>query len=277
MKKRIFYLLLAFSISTFMFSCKSDDDTTPDKEVVHSFDIALNTANAIPMVSGRDEAGNITMKVYDDNTMDFTITINNLSASDALTMAHVHLGTPVSTGAVAITLVDNDAIKFDGGTATGTLTLTANEVATLTGDNVYVNVHSTESPAGLVRGQIDVAITEAYNVALSPENEVPAITDRNETGVAYFRLVDKKLFYKVIVNDLDTTDEITAAHIHEGAAGENGGVMLLLIDPANSLDLDQSHTVELSDEDLAKLTTDPLYVNVHSMQHASGLLRGQIR
>ena len=99
----------------------------------------------------------------------------------------------MSTGDVEITLVDGTDITFSGNTASGTITLTAAEITTLQGSDVYVNVHSTESPAGLVRGQIDQTIDNAYNVALSPSNAVPPIVGRSEEGNAYFRLVGRVL------------------------------------------------------------------------------------
>ena len=268
--------MLSFS-ALLIISCSDDNNTvSPTKTLVQSFDILLDNANSIPMVTGRNETGNIQMSLFDDNSLEFTITVNNLSATDALTAAHVHTGDVVSTGGVVLTLVEGTIIAFSGNTATGTLTLTATEISALQGSNVYVNVHSTESASGLLRGQIDQTIDNAYNVSLSPDNEIPAVTGRSETGTAYFRLVGSTMYYKAIVNDLDATDAITASHIHEGSSTVNGGVLinLELIDNAQ---LDITKNITLSATDLTKIKTDELYVNIHSTQIGSGLLRGQIR
>ncbi len=280
MLKKYLFLMLSFC-AVLAISCNNDDDNDGDgdsqtKTLVKSFDIALDNSNSIPMVTDRNETGNVLLSLYDDNTLDFTITINNLSSTDTLTVAHVHTGDVVSTGGAVITLVDGTDNLFSGNTATGTITLNASEISTLQGSDVYVNVHSAESPSGLVRGQIDQIIDNAYNVALSPDNEIPMVTGRNETGVAYFRLVGTKMYYKAIVNDLDNTDTITAGHIHEGNSTVNGGVLLNL-EITDNAQLDVTKNLTLTADNLTKINNDTLYVNIHSSQVASGLLRGQIR
>lgn len=274
MKKLNILLMFVFS-ALFAFSC-TDEEEVPVKVQVQTFDIMLDNANSIPMVMDRDETGDIQMNLYDDNTLEFTITINDLSGSDALTMAHVHTGDVVTAGGVAITLVDGTDISFSGNTATGEILLTDDEVATLQGSDVYVNVHSSEQPAGLVRGQIDQTIDNAYNVAMSPSNEIPAIEGRNETGSAFIRIIGTTMYYKVMVEDLDATDAITAGHIHEGTSTENGGVLINL-EITDGEQLDQTKSLELSTDELSKVNNDALYVNIHSTQHGGGLLRGQIR
>lgn len=271
------YLILTFSLFALaLTSCSKDDDSQTKKTLLQSFDISLDNANSIPMVVGRNETGNIQMSLYDDNSLEFTITINNLSTTDGLTAAHIHTGDVVSTGSVAITLVDGSTISFSGNTATGTITLSTSQISILKGNNVYVNVHSTESASGLVRGQIDQTIDNAYNVALSPANEIPAVMGRSETGTAYFRLVGSTMYYKTIVNDLDGTDAITAGHIHEGSSTVNGGILINL-ELTDNAQLDITKTIILSTTELSKINNDELYVNIHSNQVGSGLLRGQIR
>lgn len=274
MKKRIYYLF--FSIGFLLtLGCNNDDDSIT-KILLQSFDIELNTSNSIPTVTGRNETGNITMNLFDDNSLEFTITINNLSSTDALSASHVHTGDLVSTGSVEITLVDGSDITFSGNTASGTIILTANQISVLQGSDVYVNVHSTDIPMGLVRGQIDKIISNAYNVALSPLNEVPPIMGRSEEGNAHFRLVGSTMYYKVTVTNLDKTDAISGGHIHEGSSTVNGGVLIDL-EISDNDQLDVTKSITLSSVELDKVNNDELYVNIHSNQVPSGLLRGQIR
>lgn len=274
MKKRIYYLF--FSIGFLLtLGCNNDDDSIT-KILLQSFDIELNTSNSIPTVTGRSETGNITMNLFDDNSLEFTITINNLSSTDALSASHVHTGDLVSTGSVEITLVDGSDITFSGNTASGTIILTANQISVLLGSDVYVNVHSTDIPMGLVRGQIDKIISNAYNVALSPLNEVPPIMGRSEEGNAHFRLVGSTMYYKVTVTNLDKTDAISGGHIHEGSSTVNGGVLIDL-EISDNDQLDVTKSITLSSVELDKVNNDELYVNIHSNQVPSGLLRGQIR
>ena len=274
MKKRIYYLF--FSIGFLLtLGCNNDDDSIT-KILLQAFDIELNTSNSIPTVNGRSETGNITMGLFDDNSLEFTITVNNLSSIDALSASHVHTGDLVSTGSVEITLVDGSDITFSGNTASGTIILTANQISVLLGSDVYVNVHSTDIPMGLVRGQIDKIISNAYNVALSPLNEVPPIMGRSEEGNAHFRLVGSTMYYKITVTNLDKTDAISGGHIHEGSSTVNGGVLIDL-EISDNAQLDVTKSITLSSDELDKVNNDELYVNIHSNQVPSGLLRGQIR
>ena len=274
MKKRIYYLFISIGLLLTL-GCNNDDDSIT-KILLEAFDIELNTSNSIPTVTGRSETGNITMVLFDDNSLEFTITVNNLSSTDALSASHVHTGDLVSTGSVEITLVDGSDITFSGNTASGTIILTANQISVLLGSDVYVNVHSTDIPSGLVRGQIDKIISNAYNVALSPLNEVPPITIRDEEGNAYFRLVGSTMYYKVTVTNLDKTDAISGGHIHEGSSTVNGGVLIDL-GISDNAQLDVTKSITLSSDELDKVNNDELYVNIHSNQVPSGLLRGQIR
>ncbi|MGB1451664.1 MAG: CHRD domain-containing protein, partial [Marinirhabdus sp.] len=152
--KFIFFILGVVGLVTFT-SCDEDDAAA----LVQSFNIDLKAAYTIPTNTG-SETGTITMDLFDDNTLQYTITVNGMDASDVLTKAHVHLGDVVTSGSSAITFFSDE---ISGNTISDVLTLTAEDVATLTGEDVYVNVHSQMSPSGLVRGQIDKTIDYAYN------------------------------------------------------------------------------------------------------------------
>jgi len=68
----------------------------------------------------------------------------------------------------------------------------------------------------------------------------------------------------------------TMAHIHNGAAGKNGPVIVPL-----TKDGDGAWTVppgaKLTDAQYAAFRAGDLYVNVHSAQHQSGEIRGQLK
>jgi hypothetical protein len=119
-------------------------------------------------------------------------------------------------------------------------------------------------------------LRESFSINLDNSNSIPMVMDRTETGTAYIRLVGAKMFYKVIINDLDPTDAIAASHIHNGASTANGGVLLNL-DMTNTAQLNSTKSLTLSAENQTKVTNDALYVNIHSTKVASVLLRSQIR
>jgi len=270
--KRFKFLFIAVAVLG-LTAC-SDDDDGPSVAVLESFTIDLSTENEVPAVPGRSETGTAQIDILENNTLRFTITVNNLDGDDTLTAAHIHTGDLVSTGGIIVGLVNGTDISFNGNRASGTVEVTDAEIASIQGADVYVNVHSQNVPAGLVRGQVDKTIEFARNVFISPANEVPAVTGRNESGFAYLRLdSDNNLYYRVVVNNLDPTDAITMGHIHLGAADENGDVAINL--GITSANLDTSLNLALSTLEANSLTT-PTYVNIHSQQVTSGLLRGQV-
>lgn len=81
-----------------------------------------------------------------------------------------------------------------------------------------------------------------------------------------------ELTFSVTVNGI-SENQVTAAHIHRGAAGTNGPV----VHPLSAEGFTQvAGTIQLSDEDVADLAAGNLYLNVHSMDHPGGFARAQI-
>jgi len=167
---------------------------------------------------------------------------------------------------------------FSGSNASGTITnLRASFVDSLINDvnELYFNVHSTQVPAGLVRGQLNKSLEMVADVALSGANEVPPVVT-TATGIALLRLTsDKKLYSKVTVTNLEVGDTLRFAHIHEAAAGANGPVIVDLC--ATAADFNVAKTTTLSDALFLKVKTSAVYVNVHSVNHSGGIVRGQVR
>ena len=80
-----------------------------------------------------------------------------------------------------------------------------------------------------------------------------------------------------VKGSLKTTGiEGTAAHIHSGAVGQAGPVVITLTKGA-----DGKWSVppgsKLTDEQMADFKAGKLYVNVHSAAHAGGEIRGQLK
>lgn len=262
---------------TTMISCNNDDDSTISKVLLQTFNVSANTKLSIPAVYERSETGNLTMELYDDNSLEYSITIYNLASSDALTAAHIHIGDLVSTGDVLFALVDGTDRTFSGNTASGTVALTSDQIASLvSGSNLYLNIHSMESGPGLLRGQVGQVVDNAYNVALSPLNEIPAVEGRDERGTAVFRIVGTTMYYNIMVTDLSETDAIVGGHFHSGTATENGGLFIDL-EIVDNNQINTSKSLNLSNDALSGVNNNALYVNIHSSEVESGLLRGQLR
>ncbi|HSC54574.1 MAG TPA: CHRD domain-containing protein [Phnomibacter sp.] len=114
------------------------------------------------------------------------------------------------------------------------------------------------------------------NVQLSGLNEVPTNT-AGATGVAILRLTkDSVLHSKVKVDAPEAVGNLTAAHIHEAAAGVNGPVRIFLCHNADEFGMNME--TKLTPAQYTILTTAAhLYVNAHSVVFPAGVARGQIR
>jgi hypothetical protein len=274
MKKKILTLGILCPVLAILFSACDKDDPVPTPTVVKEWTVPLSPKNESPARPGRTETGTVIIQLISDNTIKYSITINGLAASDALSAAHIHAGDVISNGPIVLGF---DPV-FTGGAATGTLQdIRTSFIDSLKDDanDLYFNVHSTQQPGGLMRGQLNVAIDMAEDIVLLGANEVPAVTT-TAAGLAILRLThDKKLYSKVSVTSLETTDAIVSAHIHPGAPGVNGPVAVELC--SSAADFGVAKTTVLTDALVTTVTTGQVYVNAHSVMHPGGLIRGQIR
>lgn len=257
-------------------SCKKDNDPIPDPAptMVKEWNIALSAKNENPAPASRNETGTAVLQLFSDNSIKYSINVTALAPSDALMAAHIHTGDVITNGGVIL----NFNPSFSGGSASGTLTgIRASFVDSLKNDvnELYFNVHSSQVGSGIVRGQLNTKMELAVDVPLSGANEVPAITT-TATGLALLRLTaSKKLYYRINVSGLEAGDALSAAHIHRAASGVNGGVIIGL--HSGAADFGTIKMLTLDDTQFAAVKADAIYVNVHSTNRPSGIIRGQVR
>jgi hypothetical protein len=260
-------LLLAIAFQ----SCEHDSDNGPS--TVKKWDVEIKAIYEVPAPAGRNEEGEATIELLSDNSLKFNLHIHNMSPSDALTNAHIHTGDAGTSGGILIPF----SPTFTGAGTSGTVTgLRQGQIDTLLGKPVYVNVHSTQAPAGLARGQLDKTIVYAQDITLVGTNEVPTVTT-TATGKAILRLTSDKVLYSIVtVNNIESNDTVTVSHIHPGATGTNGSPLIFLCNNANDFGI-LKISDPLIDANYNMILKDPMYVNAHSRRHGPGLIRGQIR
>ncbi len=281
--KKIIQILALITVVIFFESCSNsnnDDIVIVEEEdiriLLKTFNIEISAQYSIPANVDRIETGTVLLELYDDDTLDYTIIVNDLSSTDELLFAHVHTGDLVSNGHFAIGLINNIDNFFDGNTASGTFDLSQGQIDILNGPDIYFNLHSAEKQAGLLRGSLDKTIDFSMDIILSTSNTVPPVMGRIETGIVYLRMdSESKLLYKILIDDLDKLDQITAAHIHFGETGTTGSVFITLA--VSDLDIGITKILEFTSGDKTIFLNDNLYINVHSLLESNGLLRGQIR
>ena len=109
------------------------------------------------------------------------------------------------------------------------------------------------------------------NLSLSGGAEVPPVKTAASGSGEFWVAADHTLSGKFSVTGMNAT----AAHIHEGAMGSDGPVIIRLVKGS-----DGSFSVppgtKLTDAQYAAFQAGKLYVNVHSEAHPSGEIRAQL-
>lgn len=272
MKKN--YLVASIvSLSILAISCKKND-SAPAATMVKEITVMLAAANENPQPAGRTETGTASIKIFSDKSVTVDVTVNGLAAGDNITAGHFHVGDPVTNGGVVVDLsptITGSTVKSKLMNVRSTfLDTLMNGTA-----DIYLNFHSTQAPSGIIRGQVFNGVTFASSVSLSGANEVPAVTT-TATGMALLRITaDNKLYSRITVTNVEAGDALSAGHIHTGASGTNGGVLLGLCSSAADFGVTKIFTPSAAI--LTSIKADALYVNVHSNNRPNGIVRGQIR
>lgn len=130
--------------------------------------------------------------------------------------------------------------------------------------------------AALWAGPTLAASSEKFQTELSGANQVPPV-DTKGTGTADFHYnpTSHRLSWSISYKDLSSP--VTMAHIHEGASGANGKVLVWLTKKGASDNPSPIKGATTLTEDQAKaIMSGNTYVNVHTKDHPSGEIRGQI-
>lgn len=139
----------------------------------------------------------------------------------------------------------------------------------------------------------DPDISALFQASLTGANEVPPVTTA-ATGTARFELNDDETAINYTLN-IGSLTGATVSHIHFGATGVNGPVIVFLWGPINAPGVNftnqqvvKSGTITANDVQPAagfdgqfstlinEMRAGNTYVNVHSVAHAAGEIRSQI-
>ena len=149
----------------------------------------------------------------------------------------------------------------------------------------YVNVHTTMFPGGELRGQL--GSPRMLHAALIGDNENPPVnTDGAAMADVRFSLGSASVDLDLTIADLNAP--VTRIHIHRAPVGVNGPIVVfffdVLVDPtlmpfetAGGVHVD--FLAEGVDPGLLQeilMSPQDFYVNVHSIMHPGGEIRGQL-
>jgi len=231
------------------------------------FTARMNGATEEPAVT--TDGRGVGIFTFDEKKSTLYINVSLSNLSGPITGIHIHEGVPGENGPVIINLTS----FLSGNRVKGTVhdVSKATIAAFLTG-GYYINAHTELNPGGEIRGQIRLETDIRYAALLNGNSEVPEVTsDGRGLFIAHFSADGNKVNYKMIFEGL--TSPVVGAHIHQGAIGTNGGVILDLSSSIVGNVL--SGTWEVIDF-IAALTSGELYVNVHTVNNPDGEIRGQI-
>jgi hypothetical protein len=114
--------------------------------------------------------------------------------------------------------------------------------------------------------------TGTETLTLSGSNEVPAV-NTSATGTAVVTIKpDRSVSVKVTVTGMTAT----ASHIHEGAAGTNGPVIVPFTKTADNT-FEAAAGAKVTDAQYESYKAGKLYVNVHSAAYPGGEVRAQLK
>ncbi|WP_336985514.1 CHRD domain-containing protein [Altererythrobacter aquiaggeris] len=117
--------------------------------------------------------------------------------------------------------------------------------------------------------------SSTYRAELSGANEVHA-GDPDGSGSAEISVADELTRVCWDLNKLQNLGPITGAHVHRGAAGTDGPVVLVLQQATEGgwrgCSSDTSWVQKAFDEGLSNY-----YVNVHTVEYPKGAIRGQLQ
>jgi hypothetical protein len=132
--------------------------------------------------------------------------------------------------------------------------------------------------AALVGGLLVIAGAQGatkttWTAALTSGKEVPKQVVKKPDAHGQFKgtVTGKTLKWKLTFSKL--TGPAIAAHIHKGAKGKAGSVLITLCEPCKS---GATGTAKLTTAQMSAFKKHLLYVNVHTAKNSGGEIRGQI-
>ena len=210
----------------------------------------------------------------------FTMRVENIGLPSV--GAHIHRGSATESGGIVVQFRAPGANGQSSGCVAASRTLVAQILAAPAG--YYVNVHTTEFPAGAIRAQLGGARRElgrTFTTALSGAQECSNAgacgvgdTDGAGNAVVRFRADAPQVCFRIAVQNIRLPS--VGAHIHRGAAGANGPIVVGFTSPgANG---GSSGCVAADPTVIAAILASPTghYVNVHTTDFPGGAIRGQL-
>ncbi len=232
---------------------------------------------ALGRLSGDEEVPPIataaggTLAVTIDPVASTLVAHANTTGVDNATAAHLHNAFAGTNGGVAIGLT-RDPVDITRWSVEATLD--AAQLQAVLAGGYYINVHTPANPGGEIRGQVAPPPVEVLFTTLGGEQEVPAVITA-ASGIAA-STVNRDSGAVTLHLNATGADLATASHIHDGFAGQNGGVVIGLTQDGGDAGHWFVEGAQFDADGLAAYLSGRLYVNLHTPANPGGEIRGQI-
>ena len=204
---------------------------------------------------------------FDATTKKITgrVTLTGMTA----TAAHIHTGVLGANGPIVFPMTQTAAGSGIWITAEDAA-MTDAQITSLKAAGLYFNAHSAAFPGGEIRGQIGV------NVKFASLNSAQEVPTNGSMATGSGTLVVNPLT-RVASGSITLTGMTAAtAHIHLGATGVNGAIIVPLTSTGPGVFSVPANTTFTADQFKAYKQGN-LYYNAHSTVFPGGEIRGQIR
>ncbi|MEO6884491.1 MAG: CHRD domain-containing protein [Bacteroidia bacterium] len=247
-----------------------------------SFDAIMQGSNEVPSVTTSAVAiANLQL-----NTAMDTLWINGVATglSGKITGLHLHSGAVgVAGGVLENFSTDTSGQRFSGYVA-GSANITNAIVQAMLEGLTYVNIHTVANPNGEIRGQVYEYARQGFTITGDGAQETPSVTT-NAYGIGSVSIdvAGTSAHYMVAVNNL--SGALSAAHFHQGTAGNAGGVLYTIptfmpAANANSTAVgfwtDSTATTPFTTTIANYFFSGDVYLNAHTAADPNGEMRGQL-
>lgn len=187
----------------------------------------------------------------------------------AATVAHIHTGNAGANGGVVFPMTQT-AAGSNIWVSAADAAMSDAQITAMKAGGLYFNAHSAAFPGGEIRGQI------ARNVRFASMNAAQEVPTNASTATGVGSLVIDLATRAASGGITLTGMTATMAHIHLGAPGANGGVIIGLTSAGGGV-WNVPANATLTAEQFKAFKQGNLYFNAHSAAFPGGEIRGQIR
>jgi hypothetical protein len=203
-----------------------------------------------------------------DNTVNYLVTYSGLTGNASA--AHIHGSGDSQSPSLGVLIPFNNP-SGKSGYITGSAAMTPQQRADILAGKTYVNIHSSTSPGGEIRGQ---AMRTVYTATMNGANEKPTAVTTSGTGVAKITIYGNELKYEVSWSNL--SGSATAGHIHGRADANNIASPIVTFSNVTGASGSTTAIVQANVATLEAIVDGMAYVNVHTALNPSGEIRGQL-